>query len=200
MSDAETAEPKDLEAVLNTLHSAADGNHDGAAVTVENILDAFGQRSFGPLLLVPGLIGISPIAAIPGVPAFLGVIEALIAGQILIGLTHFWLPRALTARSVTAGRLRKSVNALRPYAHRVDNLLRPRLTVLTRGTAAYVVAFFCLVLAIIMPVIALVPFAGMVPNAAIAAFGLALTAQDGVLAILATLFMLGSFAMILNIF
>jgi len=58
----------------------------------------------------------------------------------------------------------------------------------------------CFLVSIVTPVIEIVPLAGIVPNAAIVAFGLAITAHDGVWAILATAFTLGSFYLLLSLF
>ena len=60
MSDA-----LNLTDVLNKIHKSEDGDK----IKVEQILDTFKHRGYGPLLLVPALISILPTGAIPGVPA-----------------------------------------------------------------------------------------------------------------------------------
>jgi hypothetical protein len=187
--DAEA--PGDLRGVLGQLAAACDAQE--SHITVSDVQKALGRRSFGPVLLVPGLIGISPIGAIPGVPGIMAVIEILIATQILIGFKSFWLPPGLARRSIAASRLKRAIDMLMPYAGIVDRFLYPRLTFLATGPAAYGIAFMCLLVALVMPIIELVPLAGIVPNAAIVAFGLGLTAHDGVWTALACLFTIGSF-------
>jgi hypothetical protein len=147
-------------------------------------------------LLVPGLIGLSPIGAIPGVPGVMAVIVMIVATQILIGMDHAWLPDGLGRRSIEADRLRRVVNIIHPYARRFDDFLSPRLTLLTRGFFFYVLAALCLAVAIITPIIELVPLAGIVPNAAIVAYALAITAHDGLWALAAFLFTGGSLYLI----
>lgn len=53
-----------------------------------------GRRSFGPLLLMAGLIILAPVVGdIPGVPSIMGVFIVLVSVQLLIGQEHFWLPK-----------------------------------------------------------------------------------------------------------
>ena len=189
-------EPNDLQGVLAQLAAACDAS--AGRVTVVDIQDALGQRSFGPLLLVPGLIGLSPIGAIPGVPGVMAVIEILIAGQILIGLKHFWLPPGIARRSIAADRLKRAIAAMQPYARFVDRFLYSRFTILARGPAVYLIALMCLLVALVMPIIELVPLAGIVPNAAIVAFALGLTAHDGLWTAFALLFTSGSFYLLVT--
>ena len=65
----------------------------------------------------------------------------------------------------------------------VDGFISPRLTFLTEGPFFTMIAITCLLVAIVTPVIEVVPVAGIVPNAAVVAFSLALTARDGVWAL-----------------
>jgi hypothetical protein len=178
-------EPSNLEGVLDRLIEAAKRDHNGI-ISVGDVQDMIGRRSFGPMLLVPGLIGLSPIGAIPGIPGVMAAIELFFAWQIVIGRKNIWLPQFLTRRSMTTARFRRGVQALRPYARWVDKfLLRPRLTFLTRGPFFYLIASMCVFVSLITPVIELVPLAGIVPNAALTAFGLAVTAHDGLWALVA---------------
>jgi hypothetical protein len=183
----EGAAPTDLVGVLDRLAGStpAEGSR---RVTVHDIIVEMGERSFGPLLLIPALIGLSPIGAIPGVPAITSAIIFLIAAQILLGLRHFWLPGFLAQRSVTPETLAKAVRRMRPIARFTDRFLAPRLSILTDGVFRYIIAAMCLLVAFVTPVIELVPLAGIIPNAALAAFALAITARDGVWALLAYAF------------
>ncbi len=166
---------------------------DDGQVSVAHVMSTLGARSFGPLLLVPGLIGLSPIGAIPGLPAVMALIVLIVSAQILIGMDHAWLPGALMRRSMAGSRLRKVCNAVAPYARFIDRLLRPRFDPLTRGLFLRIIAALVLIVAFVTPVIEIVPLAGIVPNAAIVAFGLALTAHDGIWALIATLITGGTF-------
>ncbi len=198
MENSSEPDPTNLEGVIDYLARAARRKDD--RVSVGDIFSMIGPRSFGPLVLIPGFIAVSPIGAIPGVPGVMAVIEILVTSQMLVGLDHFWLPEGLKSRSIKAGPFRAGLRAIRPYARFVDRVIAPRWTVLTRGPFFYVIAFLCLLISFIMPIIELVPLAGIVPNAALTAFGVAITAHDGIWALLAISFTVASlyllFAMI----
>jgi hypothetical protein len=87
---------------------------DQQQVSVSDIQDKIGQRSFGPFLFVPAIIEISPIGGIPGVPTMLALIVALFAVQMLFGREHFWIPAFLGNRSVRGEKLEKGLNKIRP--------------------------------------------------------------------------------------
>jgi len=97
-------------------------------VTVAKVMKTLGHKSFGPLLLVPGLIGVSPIGAIPFLPGVMALIVLLVSGQILIGMDHAWLPGFLLRRSISARKLSAACRAVQPYARFVDRFVWPRLT------------------------------------------------------------------------
>jgi hypothetical protein len=178
-------EPSSLADVLDQLVFACNASH-GGRVSVADVQEVIGKRSFGPMLLVPGLIGLSPIGAIPGLPGVMAVVELFFACQILLGRRHPWLPEIIARRSVSTARLDRAIAAIRPSARWVDrHLLRPRFSVLTRGPFFIVIALMCVFLSLIMPIIEVVPLAGIAPNAALTAFGLAVTAQDGLWALVA---------------
>jgi hypothetical protein len=112
----------------------------------------------------------------------------LITGQLLLGREYVWLPRWLLKRSVAQDTLCKALGWLRKPARYVDRLLRPRLTALTHTVGMYVIASVCVVIAAAMPVMEVVPFVANGAGAALTAFGLALVAHDGLLAIFAFAF------------
>ena len=150
-----------------------DRQDPGSKVSVGDIWKTIGQRSFGPLLLVCGLVVITPIGGIPSVPTIFGVIVCLIAGQLLLGMSHFWLPGFILRIRTDKSRLTKSVAWSRPVARVVDRILKPRLTRLTTTPANRVIAAVCVALGAIMPPLEIVPMGAAVPSAAITIFGLA---------------------------
>ncbi|HEX5765206.1 MAG TPA: exopolysaccharide biosynthesis protein [Woeseiaceae bacterium] len=172
-----------LEQLLDRITEAARGRN---RVSLGGILEVVGRRSFGPLLLFAGLIAVSPVIGdTPGVPTAVGLFVLLVTGQLLFGREYVWLPRWLLERSVAQDKLCKALGWLRKPARFVDRLLRPRMTALTHTIGTYVIAAVCVVIAGAMPVMEVVPFVANGAGAALTAFGLALVAHDGLLAILA---------------
>lgn len=180
--ERDDTDAQDLEELLDQLEEAASQRDE---VHIGDVVDAIGRRSFGPLLLVSGLIVFSPLSGIPGVPSIVGILVALITVQMLIGRNYFWLPGWIERRGIKRERFCKAVKFLRRPARFVDRFLRPRLQGLTNRLGAYTVALTCTVIAVAMPPLELIPFSTTVAGAAIAAFGLALIARDGLLGLIA---------------
>jgi hypothetical protein len=109
----------------------------------------------------------------------------LVMGQLLLGRKHVWLPNVLLNRSVEEAKLHKAVRWMQKPAGFVDRLLQPRLGFMVEGAMSYVIALLCLGVAFMMPAMELVPFSANLAGAALTAFGLALIARDGVLALIA---------------
>lgn len=169
-----------------------------SSISFDQILEAVGRRSFGPLLIVAGLIVLAPIIGdIPGMPTIMGAFVAVVASQIVIGRDHVWLPKWMLDRSVKSSTLGKPLRFLRKPATWIDHLTRPRLRALVGGMAARVVAGICLLLATVMPLMEVVPFSANAAGIVLVVFGLALIASDGLMALvgagvtLGTLILLG---------
>lgn len=177
-----------LEQLVRRTWAAARGRDE---IALGTLVEALGRRSFGSLLLVAGLIAVSPLSGIPGVPTTVAVIVGLIAGQLLCGREHFWLPEWVLRLSLSRNKLEKVLGLFQPLARVVDRLLRPRLAFLTGPAGAYVIAGLCVLIALVMPTTEVIPFSATLAGAAISAFGLALIARDGVAALIALLLTVG---------
>lgn len=181
----------DLEELLERMTLAADG---GGKVSLDDILDVVGRRSFGPLLLIPGIITVAPLVGdIPGVPVMMGLFVVLVSGQVLLRRDSFWLPQWLLRRSVRREKLKKALPKLRKPARFVDRFIKPRLTFLVHARGGYFIAVACILIAAATPVMEFIPFSANGAGLALILFGLAMIAQDGLFALLAHLFTLGTF-------
>ena len=156
-------------------------------VSVGDVVDAIGTRTYAPFLIVPALLEITPIGAIPGVPTLLAVTIAIFAIQMLFGAHHFWIPDIIENRRVTGEKLDKASRKLEPLADKLDHWFHGRLRVLTKGPAVQVAALAVLALCATVPFLEVLPFASSGPMLAIAAFGMALLFRDGLLMIIATI-------------
>ncbi|MCZ4351876.1 exopolysaccharide biosynthesis protein [Roseovarius aestuarii] len=168
-----------------TTDQIADLGQGNDEVRVGDMIEALGRRGFGPLLFVPAMIELSPIGGIPGVPTVLALIIALIAVQIILGRSHFWLPDILERQTVSGKALSKAAGVLNPVAQRMDSWFGGRLPAMVgpwvqRLAAAAVIAHCATV-----PPLEIIPFASSVPMLSIALIGLAMMAGDGVLMLMA---------------
>ncbi len=178
-----------LEDLLQQIDKTAKSREE---VSIESILQVAGRKSFGTLLLLAGIITLAPLVGdIPGVPTLMGMIVFLIAIQLLLNRKELWLPRFLLMRSIQSTRLQNSLDKLYTPAQFIDRYLKPRLTILTRGFMIYLIAFICLGIAVVMPVMEIIPFSANLAGLALTAFGLSLIARDGYLTAFALLITAG---------
>lgn len=175
-------EPTNLEQLLDRIGEAAEGQDRVAIVA---ILEAIGRRSFGPQLLMAGVILVTPLSGVPGLPTAMGILVAAVSLQLLLRRRHIWLPRWILRSGFRTSKLDKVLGWLRRPARGIDRLLRPRLHPFVNGASTQVIAVLCLIIAVALPAMEFVPFSSSVAGAALAAFGLALVAHDGGLALLA---------------
>lgn len=190
------ADPKSVEEVLDRVERFA-GEHD--RVELGRIVEALGHRTYGPFLLIPALIDISPVGSIPGLPTALAAIIVVVAAQMLIGRKHLWLPGLVARRSLSPEKARQVSRKLRGIARFLDKWFHGRLPRLTQGPFVRVAAALCLVLALSVPPLELLPLATTAPMAAIAAFGLALLVRDGLLMVIAAILSGGALALGLSL-
>jgi hypothetical protein len=173
-------EPTNLDQVLERVEKAPER---GEKVTLGAILHSVGDRSFGPLLLVAGLLAVSPLSGIPGMPTAMGVLVLLVSLQLLSGRRQFWLPGWLVRRSISKNRLDRAISWLHPAARFFDRPLRRRLRPLVQGPSLYCIGAISALIGAAMPLMEFVPFSATIAGVVFAIFGLALIARDGLLAL-----------------
>lgn len=172
---------------------------DGEDLTFGDILDLFGDRSFGPIVVLLGLLTvIPPLGGIPGLPVLVGLLIALFSVQILIGKDHIWVPGFLEKRSIPKDKLEAANKKARPWLKRIDRLISERFDVLTNRWSIYLAGLVVTLLALLMIPLELVPFAVGIPGSAIVLFGLAFMSRDGVLMLMA--YALSLTSMLLTVF
>lgn len=177
--------PFEFTSLQQLLAHIAQSAEERSRVSLDMVLDAVGPRSFAPVLLLVGLILFSPLSGIPGLPTLMAILVLIVAVQLLIGRHHFWMPQWILRRSISKKKLLQALKWLDKPAAFIDRWLKPRLRFLVRRTGTFLTALTCTAIALAMPVMELVPFSSSVAGLALAIFGLALVAQDGLLAVVA---------------
>lgn len=188
MSRSNTArasrQPEDV-TTLQQLVERLDQAADCERVDVECMMEAVGRSSFGALLLLGGLVTLSPLDIIPGIPTIIAVAVFIVCVQLLAGRRRFWLPGWVLRRAIDRDRFRRALAWLRKPARFGDRLVKPRLTPLAGDAAVKVIAVGCIAVSLAMPVMEVVPFSANLAGIALTAFGLAVIAHDGLLALVA---------------
>jgi len=164
-----------LSEVLDDLASRTD-----AAITVGDVLKAFGDRALGALMLVFAAPNILPLP--PGTSAVLGAPLLFVTAQLMLGRSTLWMPRLIRERSISREVFAGLTAKLTPLLKRSERYLRPRLTGFLSPVSERAVGAACLLLAMIL--FLPIPFGNIPPALAISSFALGILERDG-LAILA---------------
>ncbi|WMS41091.1 exopolysaccharide biosynthesis protein [Acuticoccus sp. MNP-M23] len=170
---------------LQDLMDVISDSGSGAQVSVNDILERIGTRSFGALLLAPSLLVVTPISGIPGVPTTAAIIIILICLQYLSGRRTIWLPRWILRARIGRARLDRAMETVRPVVRNIDKVVRPRFGFVINRVTFALVALVCAVLAATMPPLEFLPFTATTTALIITLFALSLLARDGLLALIA---------------
>ena len=184
-----------LESLLNSLCEMTEGE----TVTVRDLLNAVGRRSYGPILLLLGFVSISPLTLIPGATWLVALVTLLISLQIVVGKRFPWVPSRFLRFEFKRKYLVDGIDSARKYAHMTDRYLKPRLTILTAPFFAQLVALICVAAALITIPLGLFPFGPVLPGLTIFLFGLGLTSRDGVFLLLAAAALAGAVVILIRV-
>jgi hypothetical protein len=165
----------DQERVTDVLRRVAAGDPDDL-VTVRSLFEAFGERSFGFLLLIFSLPNCVP--APPGLGSIIGLPVLMIAAQMVLGWPTPWLPRRVLDKKVRRETLQKVLNMAEPKLLRVERLCRPRGNLVSSTTAERLIGLFIMLLA--LSVLLPFPLTNMVPAMATVVLSVALIEKDSV--------------------
>lgn len=146
------------------------------------LVNAFGERGFGALMLFFGLMNIA-IGIIPGTTTILGAPLLLMGLQLIARQDQLWLPKWALRRWIERAAYRSGVEKVLPRVKRVERLSRPRLSVMTSPVAEMLIGLATVVLAFIL----ILPIWGgnLVPALIISTFGFGLMQRDGLAILLA---------------
>ncbi len=160
----------------------------GRPATTRELIVALGTRAFALLMIIFALPFVAPVS-LPGSSTPLGLIIAIVAGQLALGRLP-WLPRRLLDAKLPPGFFEKLLKVTQGIVRWLEKFLHPRLPLLTgaawvRAVHLLAVVVAALLLALPMPI----PFTNTFPAWAILLFACGLLERDG-------LFVLGGYVML----
>lgn len=179
-TDGDGAAQGRVQEVVARLDSLSDRDR----VELSEIVRAFGETAFIPVLMVLGLVVLSPLSGIPLLPTIFGSMIALIALQLLVGRKRIWLPGVLMRRKVSGRALHRGLGRLKGFSDWLDRTARDRLTALVSPPLDAVVKLACILSGAAMPFLELVPFSSSILGAAVILFGTGLLTRDGLFALI----------------
>lgn len=157
-------------------------------ISVGELVDQLDSRAHGVLLLILALPMCIP--NIPGISTVFGVLMIAPALALLLGQRRLWLPRQVRAWTFPREGFRRALEVAIGGLRRVEYLIKPRLTVLTRWPVTSFVGFQTLLMALVL----ILPMwgANLTPGVTVTLTALALMQRDGVLMLLSVPCAVGS--------
>lgn len=158
------------------------GLKDDPKLYLGELVNAFGERGFGALMLFFGLLSVA-IGIIPGTTTVLGAPLLLMGLQLAIRQDQLWLPRWALRRSIERQTYRQGVARVLPRLRMMERLSRPRLSIMTSELSEVLIGVATFLLACIL----ILPLWGgnLIPALIISAFGFGLMQRDGLAILLA---------------
>ncbi|WP_164920979.1 exopolysaccharide biosynthesis protein [Thermosynechococcus vestitus] len=150
-------------------------------VSLADILQLAGERTFGFLLAVLSLPSALPIPA-PGYATPFGIVLLLLGWQLLVGASTPWLPPQLLKRTMPRSQIQKIVRTALPWLRRIELISRPRLRSIctTRsGRLGLGVAVSLMAISMILPI----PGTNTIPAMGIFTIGFGLLDDDGLISL-----------------
>ena len=189
LSTARSASPRDAKVrqrFSDVLHDLA--SRPDATISIGDVLDAFGDRAFGALMLLFAAPNVLPLP--PGTSALLGAPLLFVTAQLMIGRSTLWMPSLILKRSISREFFATLVAKFGPALERTERVLRPRLTALLNPVPERIAGAACLLLALIL--FLPIPFGNIPPGFAISAFALGIVERDGLATVVGWVTTLGS--------
>lgn len=162
---------------LSELMTSLDKEHEGDDVSLDDVLDTFHSRSFGPLLVIPPLVALA--LPIFGLPTICGIVTALVAIQQVMGRSNPWLPKRIRRLSINADRFHRMVEKVNPWVKRLERLFKPRLAFMDNDATRRVIALFIVLISLSIPFVEPLPMAPALPCAMLLLIALGMLMRDG---------------------
>lgn len=169
----EAMEHKRISLVLRAVIDTAEGER----ISIREIVEAFGERAFGFVIILFSLPNCIP--APPGMNSVFGLPVLLFAIQMAMGKRRPWLPRWLMDKTFKVATFRKIIDVAEPKLRWVENLCRPRYTTLFGARGDRLIGVFAILLAVC--VIIPLPGTNFVPSIALVVLAIAIMQEDGVM-------------------
>ena len=164
---------------LSDVLDKLEGSVRGDSVTVQEVVEQLGRKSFASLMLIFSLISTSPASAIPGITATVAAVIFLLVVQMIVGRECVWLPQFVNRRRLSGAKLCKGIRWLRKPVVFVERFLKARLTFLLHRPWLFVPLVLILLLTLLMPFMEVIPTSGSIASAVIAFFAAGLLTRDG---------------------
>ncbi|OYX57567.1 MAG: hypothetical protein B7Y86_05365 [Brevundimonas subvibrioides] len=175
LTETSTGRPRRFSDTLERM-----GAHGGERLHLGEIVEAFGERAFGAVMLLFAIVNMLPWP--PGGTTLTSAPLLFLSAELASGRDSLWLPRWLGRASVKRDRFRTLSGRLMKIIRFSEALSRPRLYFLTGRLGQGLIGLACLCLSaiLVLPV-----FGGnLIPAVAIGFFSLGIMQRDGLAVLL----------------
>lgn len=156
------------------------GSHGGEKLFLGEIVEAFGERAFGAVMLLFAIVNMLPWP--PGGTTLTGAPLLFLSTELAWGRDTLWLPGWINHASISRTTFRRTSRRLMNMIRFSEGLSRPRLYFMTGRLGLGLIGLACLVLSaiLVLPV-----FGGnLIPAVAIGFFSLGIMQRDGLAVLL----------------
>lgn len=150
-------------------------------VTLNEVLEISGERTFGFLFVLLALPSALPIPA-PGYSTPFGILLLLLAVQLLMGREQPWLPEKFRKRGFERSQIQGVMRKGIPWLKRIELVARPRLTPVCTSRAGRTVIGLAIALMSISMMIP-IPLTNTLPAMGIFVTGFGLLDDDGAISL-----------------
>jgi hypothetical protein len=151
----------------------------GEVISIGEIIEAFGERAFGFVLILFSLPNCVP--NVPGIAGIVGTPVLIFGIQMMLGHKRPWLPGFIMRQTVSVSKFKRLIDIAEPKLKKLESFCRPRLTGLFGPLGDRVVGLFAVLVALSV----LIPFPGtnFPPSIALVIASIAVMEEDGYLLI-----------------
>ncbi len=147
----------------------------GETISIREIIEAFGERAFGFVLILFSLPNCVP--NVPGIAGIVGTPVLIFGIQMMLGHKRPWLPGFILRQTVSVAKFKRLIDIAEPRLQKLESYCKPRLLQLFGPIGDRVVGLFAFLVAVSV----LIPFPGtnFPPSIALDIATIAVMEEDG---------------------
>ncbi|EJI1278086.1 exopolysaccharide biosynthesis protein [Vibrio vulnificus] len=145
-------------------------------ITLRNLTDRLGDRTFGMLLMLIALFNVLPLVSIIG-----GILIATLGLQMILGRRKAWLPSVILDRELPNEKVQAILRTFEPKVRKLEQYIYPRIQYMEAPVVDQVNG--CIILLLGLLISLPFPFTNIAPAFVVMIMGLGLMERDGLLQI-----------------
>ncbi|EGR0751417.1 TPA: exopolysaccharide biosynthesis protein [Vibrio vulnificus] len=145
-------------------------------ITLRNLTDRLGDRTFGMLLMLIALFNVLPLVSIIG-----GILIATLGLQMILGRRKAWLPSVILDRELPNDKVQAILRTFEPKVRKLEQYIYPRIQYMEAPVVDQVNG--CIILLLGLLISLPFPFTNIAPAFVVMVMGLGLMERDGLLQI-----------------